>query len=324
MAPRDFRLSGIGSNIKNQNTNLEVDGRLAKLSLVEIEDSLRTPPFEPDFLQEKQIIPVVPTPNDPPWNSGVAIGVWLASVLFIVIFPGLFLLPYLASQSVLAPEQIIEFAKTDVTAIFLQIIAILPAHILTLLLAWMVATRFRRYKLRDTIGLDKGGFVWWHYVLILVGFFVVAGVVGNFFPEQDNDLLRILRSSRTAVYIIAFMATFTAPIVEEFVYRGIVYSAFQRAFGVPAAFLFVTLLFVVVHVPQYYPSYSTIFLLVLLSVILTLIRVVSGNLLPCIILHTLFNAFQSALLLLEPLTSSDDIPEQTGTVIRLLNLTGIY
>src|SRR5690606_2955976 len=105
------------------------------------------------------------------------------------------------------------------------------------------------------------------------------------------------------------MATFTASIAEEFVYRGIVYSSFQRTFGVPAAFLFVTLLFVIVHVPQYYPSYSTIFLLVLLSVILTLIRVVSGNLLPCIILHTLFNAFQSVLLLLEPYISSDEVPK---------------
>jgi membrane protease YdiL (CAAX protease family) len=52
------------------------------------------------------------------------------------------------------------------------------------------------------------------------------------------------------------MATFTAPIVEEVIYRGILYSAFQRARGSGVAIAAVTLLFALVHVPQYYPSFS--------------------------------------------------------------------
>jgi membrane protease YdiL (CAAX protease family) len=151
----------------------------------------------------------------------------------------------------------------------------------------------------------------------LGSFFVVAAVVGSLVPEQDNDLVRILRSSRSAVYIVAFVATFTAPFVEEVVYRGVLYSAFKRTLGVPTAFLLATLLFAVVHVPQYYPSYSTIFLLGLLSVILTSIRVKTGNLLPCIILHTLFNGIQSILLILEPLAKSVDVPEPAATILHL-------
>ncbi len=199
--------------------------------------------------------------------------------------------------------------------------AIIPAHILTLVLAWLVVTRGRRYAVRDTVGLEQGGFRWWHYLLILGGFFVVAAVVGWFFPEQENELIRILRSSRAAVYIVAFLATFTAPIAEEIVYRGILYSAFQRTFGVTTAFLLVTFLFALVHVPQYYPSFSTIFLLTLLSVILTLIRVRSGNLLPSIILHTVFNGFQSVLLIIEPyLQQAQTEAPQATAVLRLLSL----
>jgi membrane protease YdiL (CAAX protease family) len=41
-------------------------------------------------------------------------------------------------------------------------------------------------------------------------------------------------------------------------------------------------------------------MIVLLSLVLTLIRVWTGNLLPCIILHTVFNGSQSLLLLLQP------------------------
>ena len=208
-----------------------------------------------------------------------------------------------------------EFAKSDPTSIFLQLLAVLPAHLLTVLVAWLVVTRVRKFSFRRTLGWEMGGSKWWHFCLVLIGFFVVAGVVGYFVPEQENDLLRVLHSSRSAVYIVAFVATFTAPLVEEVVYRGVLYSAFQRTLGVPAAFLLVTSLFALVHVPQYYPSYSTIFLLGLLSLILTSIRVKTGNLLPCIILHTLFNGIQSVLLILETLTKSTDVPAPAATLL---------
>lgn len=250
----------------------------------------------------------------------LALGVFVASVAFIIFVPALFLLPYLASQGILMNDSdaVVEFAKTDPTAIFLQMIAIVPAHILTLLVAWLVVSGGRKFSFRDTLGWQKGGVRWWHYCIMLGGFFIIAAAVGTYFPEQENDLLRILKSSRSAVYIVAFVATFTAPLVEEVIYRGILYSAFERLAGVQVAFLVVTILFASVHVPQYYPSYSTIFLLTLLSVMLTLVRVKSGNLLPCIILHTLFNGLQSALLVIEPLISKPATQEQMASLFSLL------
>ena len=260
------------------------------------------------------------TPDNPPWNSLVAIGTWIVSVLLILLIPTLFLLPYLMTLNppIVENEALAEFAKNDPTAVLLQIISIIPAHLLTLLLAWLVVTRFRKFPFRKTLGWESGGIKWWYYPAILIGFMFIATTVSQFFPEQDNDLLRILRSSRTAVYFVAFLATFTAPIVEEVIYRGILYSAFQRSVGVPAAFMLVTFLFALVHVPQYYPSYSTIFLLVLLSVSLTALRVRSKNLLPCIILHTLFNGFQSIMLVLEPLINKPESATATGFFLHLL------
>ena len=261
-----------------------------------------------------QVSLVHPTPNDPPWNPPIAIAVWIASVLLIVLIPSLFLLPYVVSQKpLLGPDQSLgEFLQKDTTAIVLQIVAIIPAHLLTLLLAWAIVTRLNRFSFKETLGWNSGGMTWRHYALILVFFFAVAGVVGYYFPEQENDLTRMLQSSRAAVFLVAFMATFTAPIVEEVIYRGILYSAFQRAAGTATAIAAVTLMFALVHVPQYYPSYSTIGLLLLLSLILTLIRARTNNLLPCIVLHTIFNGFQSVLLILEPYLKSTEPPiEQT-------------
>ncbi len=296
---------------------MELARRLAKLICVQNTDrsefySDLPTPTEPRFTE------YVPSPNDPPWTVSTALGVWVVSVLLILLMPAIFVLPYIATQNIADAGQMVDFTSKDSFAIILQIIAILPAHILTLILGWWVVTRGGKYKLRDTLGLDNGGFAWWHYSIILGAFFVIAATVGHFFPEQENDLIRILKSSRTAVYLVALIATFTAPIAEELVYRGVLYSAFQRTFGAPAAFLFVTLLFSLVHVPQYYPSYSTIFLLTLLSVILTLIRVRTNSLLPCIVLHTVFNGLQSLILIIEPFVNVPDIKEPTLTIIAYL------
>lgn len=270
-------------------------------------------------LQEK-LETINPTPDNPPWNNPAAFGLWIASVLFIVIFPSLVFLPYLAKQQInfTNRDAILEFAKTDPTAVLLQIVSVIPAHIFTLLLAWLIVTRIRKYSFREMLGWSWGGFRFWHGAAILSGFFVIAAVTSYFVPEQDNDLLRMLKTSRGAVIAIAFLATFTAPLVEEVVYRGVLYSALQRSFGLATSVILTTLFFAAVHVPQYYPSFSTIFLICLLSLVLTLVRVKTGNLLPCVVLHTIFNGVQSILLILQPYfpESSADLPEKAASVIH--------
>lgn len=253
-------------------------------------------------LPEDPQVPAPVGPDNPPWSSPVAVGVWIFSVLLIVFVPTIFLLPYIFSVSggQVDQETVTRVATSDPTAIFVQIIAIFPAHIITLIVAWFVVTRNRKYSFKEMLGWRSGGMRWWHHVGIMIAFVSLMIIVGSIFPEQDNELLRMLRSSKLALYTIAIMAVVTAPLVEEVVYRGVLYSAFQRSVGTVGSVALVTFLFALVHVPQYYPSVSTILLLTLLSLILTLVRVYTGNLLPCIILHLIFNAFQSALLIAEP------------------------
>jgi len=143
------------------------------------------------------------------------------------------------------------------------------------------------------------------------------------FGHVNNDFERLINNSRAAVYLVAIFATFTAPLVEELVYRGLLYSAFQRRFGMAVGVILVTLLFTLVHVPQYslngHPDMAAIVTLLLLSLTLTLIRAGTGNLLPCIVLHTIFNGVQSVLLILQPfLESPETTPDPTG-LIHLLH-----
>ena len=243
-----------------------------------------------------------PSPNNPPWSSGVAFLVWLASVALIVILPTIAIAIYVAANKLnfTDREQLLELLKTDINASILQIVAIIPAHLLTLALAWAVATRLNKYSFRQTLGWKFNNFKVWHIIAIIVVIFALAGGLTTYFGEQDNEFLRILRSSRTVVILVAILATFTAPVVEEVIYRGILYSALQRTVGVWLAVFLVTLLFAIVHVPQYLPDYVAISMICLLSFVLTMVRVWTNNLLPCIALHFVFNAIQSVLLVAEP------------------------
>ena len=290
-----------------ERNNFQLKFILDKLSIVQNENiQNHNQPLIND-LENLQPEANLPTPNNPPWNSLMAFLVWIASVLFIAIVPSFGLLIYLATQGVNLSDssKLMDSIQSDPYSLLINILGVIPAHILTILLAWLIVTYGNKYSFREMLGWEWGGFGILTLVGIVVGFFIVSALVTQVLPQEENDVIRLLRSSRSAVFVVAFMATFTAPLVEEVVYRGILYSAFQRTFGVPIAVFFVTLLFAAVHVPQYYPSYATIFVICLLSLVITLVRVKSNNLLPCIILHTIFNGVQSALLIAEPYLRQD-------------------
>ncbi|HKP68113.1 MAG TPA: CPBP family intramembrane glutamic endopeptidase [Pyrinomonadaceae bacterium] len=255
---------------------------------------------------------LVLTPDNPPWNIPVAIGVWLLSVIFILAVPMFFVVPYVVSQGLDYSDQarLKDFLVTDPTVVILQLAPIILAHLLTLFVAWFVVTKANAYSFRDTLGWNMNGFRVWHSIALTLFFFGVVATLTVIFGKVENDFDRLIKTSRVAVYLIAFFATFTAPIVEEVVYRGLLYSAFKRRWGTILAIIVPTLLFTLVHVPQYSvnntPDYATVITLLLLSLTLTLVRSGTGNLLPCIVLHTIFNGIQSVLLIAEPYVMPSD------------------
>jgi uncharacterized protein len=242
------------------------------------------------------------SPDDPPWSTWTGAAVWASSVALILILPSIFLAVYALAIGFTFEnnEALMQFATRDPNAIIAQISAIFPAHLLTLAIAWAAVTHFGRRPFFETLGWDWGSLRWWHYIALLFGFLVITAIASTVFPIKEDDMERIVRSSRTALYLIAAMAVITAPIVEEVVYRGLLYSPLRRRFGMAAAVGLVTLLFTAVHVPQYYENPAKIIVLTVLSLSLTLIRAFSVSLLPCVVLHIAINGFNAALLIAEP------------------------
>lgn len=245
-----------------------------------------------------------PTPDDPPWSLPVGIGVWILSVLAILLAPVGFVLPYYALSGRGIPAD----PEKDPTVILLSLIAVIPAHIFTLLVCYPVVTKGRRFSFFKTLGWRLGNFRWWHFIAIIIGFFALLSAVSAIFPDSDNDLLRILRSSPMAAYFMAALATLFAPFIEELVYRGVLYPAVERSAGKIAAVLIVTFLFAGIHYPQYWGSPGSLIAITLLSFVLTAARAVSGNLLPSVILHFIFNALQSVSIVYFTMNGGIDAP----------------
>lgn len=228
-----------------------------------------------------------------------AILTWMASV-FLLLLPQLFAIPYLASHyRGVSPTP--EILLADKTFVLIVVSGILPAHLVTLVLAWAVVTRLGKVSAKKVLGWSwVPGFGLWQSVcagILLIGLaWLIAIILGN----KETELERILLSSRAAALIIAFIATATAPLVEEVIYRGILYAALQRVIGPVFAVIVTALMFAVPHVPQYWPNASAILSISLLSVVLTVIRARTGRLLPCFVIHLVFNAVQSLIIVMEP------------------------
>ena len=102
------------------------------------------------------------------------------------------------------------------------------------------------------------------------------------------------------------------------VFRGVLYSALRRLVGTVGAVIFVVALFTVVHVPQYRTNYGVIAAVALLSLALTVIRAVSGRLLPCFIVHLVFNGIQSIIILLQPAGNRPVVTPDQVTALALV------
>jgi uncharacterized protein len=245
--------------------------------------------------------------DDPAWGVGSALFVWIASILLIVIMPLLFLLPYASSKGLHITDPgyvkaLAELALSDKTAVLLQVIALLPSHLLTVVLIWAVVTRLGKKPFWASIGWGwSGQREVWLWVALGVGLFMVgttlAWLLGSAKPTQ---LEQIINSSLAARYTISILAVGTAPFVEEFMYRGVLYAPLQKLAGAPTAVVLVLALFTIIHVPQYWPNFGVIAAVALLSIALTLVRAYTHRLLPCIIIHLVFNGIQAVLLIVEP------------------------
>lgn len=265
--------------------------------------------------------PAIPTaapvqpPAKPEWwaawiDVGIAVAAWIVSVIFLLFIPVIYALPYMIYRIVKTGAPSPEALASDKMLIFFSVAAILPTHLLTFVLVWAIVSYAGRRPFWKNIEFD------WppnssHAMTIVVSvglaivLFSLAFLITSLYGERKTDLDLMIESSIYTRIATAFVAVVTAPLVEELIYRGLLYKALEKAAGVAVAIGVVSLLFAGVHVFQYRNNLAVIAVITLLSITLTVARAVSGKVLPAFIIHLVFNGIQSVLIVLSGFISKD-------------------
>ncbi len=260
--------------------------------LIEIyPDASGQQPSHPSF------VPV--NPDNPPWSVPRALLVWVISVVFLFFLPLVGAIPYVIYK--VAQGGAAAGLEVDANLIFISILGVLPAHVLTFLTVWFVVTKRGQRPFWQSLGWNwPRNFGPWKAIGLSVLLLVVGIMMTRYLPGTETQLDQIINSSLKARFTAAFLAAGTAPLVEELLYRGVLYSAFQKVLGMTWAVALVSVLFAGVHVVQYYNNIGVITAVAMLSVALTLVRARTGSVLPSYVMHLVFNGIQAIFLVVQP------------------------
>jgi membrane protease YdiL (CAAX protease family) len=246
-------------------------------------------------------------PDKPRWGPGVGISTWLFSVAAIIIVPLVAVIVYYLVErqrgaGVPDPadsKAMLEWLQTP-NPVLVMVLSNVFAHIITIAFCWAVVTKMKRQPFLQSLGWHWGGKPIFYWVgisfTIVLGLVVVSYGLSKMVPQKETSFEQLLKTSQQVKLAVAFMATFSAPFVEEIVYRGVLYSGLRKVMTTGATVAVVTLLFAGVHLPQYWGAPATLFTLTLLSFVITLIRAKTRSLLPCVAVHFINNGLMSLLI----------------------------
>lgn len=269
-----------------------------------------SPAFQPE--------PITPPQSGAKWTDLFwAFVVWGVSGGFVFLAEnGLRLLIWMSN--IRMPE-----VQLTQKAIILSLAVTLIMQVAGLAAAWMVVTKLGRRPFWRTLGW--GWIPQFKLVHAIALAFLMIGVAilsERALPHQETDLEKFLKMGMSVRIMVAALAVATAPLIEEIVYRGVIFSSVEGLMGKGAAVILVTLLFALVHVPQYWGSVASLAAILSLSLVLTLLRAWTGKLLPCVATHLVYNGIQAVFLLLAPDQALNNQPNQAALTFfwRILGL----
>lgn len=275
---------------------------------------------------------LIPAPNQSPatttklLDSVNAFIVLVASVLALIFVPLIVVIPYFVYLFASGRPPSAEALTSDKTFLLLSIIGVIPAHLLTFAVIWAVVSRFGKLPFWKTIQFKwPVGIPHWKTVVFSVGAAIIllafGGLVTKFYGGEKTALDLLIESSFQARLATAFLAVATGPLIEELVYRGVIYPALARLTGVAGSIAIVSILFAGVHVYQYKNNLAVIAIISLLSVVLTTARAMTGSVLPGFLIHLVFNGVQSILIVLQPVieNSNKAVPQPAPAIELVVN-----
>ena len=115
-------------------------------------------------------------------------------------------------------------------------------------------------------------------------------LVSSFFPPSSPPAVEKLAESSRSVFLLVIFGVCFAPIIEEIIFRGFLFSVLSEFGGSRLAVPATAILFALMHAPQLWPSLAGILLILAVGYVLSIVRERSDSLIPSFIVHTAYNS----------------------------------
>lgn len=162
----------------------------------------------------------------------------------------------------------------------------------TLLLGYIYVLVTLHYGLPFWRGLSWRGLTSNQVLGFVLGGIALGVVIAHapaLLPDRENFPLEELFSSPRAAYAVSIFAIFVAPVIEEVIFRGVLFAFFERLRGLRFAIAVTAVLFAGLHVPEYWGAWNHVLLIGVVALTLSLARGLTGSLAPSVILHLSYN-----------------------------------
>jgi len=128
------------------------------------------------------------------------------------------------------------------------------------------------------------------YLISLGAILAILGlIVSSLFPAGEPPPIEKLLSSTAAMYVFALFGVAVAPLFEEIIIRGFLFTVLSDMRGPSTAVSVTAILFALLHLPQLWGSWAGIVLILVVGYVLSIVRHRSNSLIPSFIIHTSYN-----------------------------------
>jgi len=129
-------------------------------------------------------------------------------------------------------------------------------------------------------------------IVLAIGLIIVEA----WLPQNKSFPLEKLFSSPASAYTLAVFSVTVAPFMEEMIFRGVFFAFFERMIGIRSALLVTALLFALIHAPEYWGAWSGLALILVVGLVCSTARALTGSVVPGVILHVAYNGTLMVLL----------------------------
>lgn len=111
-------------------------------------------------------------------------------------------------------------------------------------------------------------------------------------PESEGPLAQAAAEPGWQRILFVLLAIVLAPVFEEFLFRGVIYTGMSRSWGKWPAAIVVTLIFGLMHVFDVGGYWPALVMITLVGMALLAVRVKTNSLIPAMVMHATYNGVQ--------------------------------